>query len=832
MNISCNWLKNYIDFNYSTSELDKVLTMLGIEVENSQDLKKKYTGFFIGEVISKEKHPKSEILSLCKVKIGDEELQIVCGAKNVDSKQKVVVGKIGAIVPSNNMMLERRKIRDVYSEGMICSQSELELGNDSSGIWVLPNDAKSGLTLIEYLKMDDVILEISLTPNKSDCASHIGIAREIAAVLRKPIKPINSSIPKKNIKAVKNLNDFITVEVKNAELCPRYAARVIQNVKNGESPEWLQKELTNIGLRPLNIVVDVTNYILMDLGQPLHSFDLDKIAAQKLVIKNGFTNTKFKTLDDKERILDSEMLMICDNEKPVAIAGIMGGQNSEISNETTNVVLESAFFNPSSIRKTAKKLGISTDASYRFERGADIDMVIPAINKAAKMIAELTGGKVLEGIEEVYQNKIIEKQINFRCEQAKKIIGMKISTEEIKDIFVHLGFEIVKDKNKSTIEKKTKNEFTVKIPNRRVDIFDEIDLIEEVARIINYDNIKSNFSSEINFEHDELPSYLLQNPLISPIRNYFASNGFNEILTQNIIDPNSAYLSNEKPITIENPLGEEMSKMRPSIIPSMLKTISFNIRQGNQNIKLFECGKVFIPQNNIANSFIEGIDERDQLILALTGNEAPRQWGIIERKFDFFDIKGYVQALFAHLKINKYKIKPINREENMKGEIALFDSNSAIIYVDKQQVGLIGSINKNILQNYEIDVPVFVTVIDLTKLNEIKIPEHYYNNMRLNYCAVSNFPVMKRDLAFIIDEKYLANEIIKTITEKANNLLKSVDVFDVYQGKNIEQNKRSIGFELTFSSNERTLTDKEVETQIEIIINAVEKNYFAELRKN
>lgn len=817
MNISCNWLKNYINFNYTTSELDKLLTMLGIEVESFQDLKKKYAGFFIGEVISKENHPKSEILSLCKVQIGNEELQIICGAKNVASKQKVVVGKIGAVVPSNNMLLERRKIRDIYSEGMICSQTELELGKDNTGIWVLPNDAKSGLTLTEYLKIDDVILEISLTPNKSDCASHIGIAREIAAALRKNINPIDSSIPKGNIKATKKLNDFITVDVKNPELCPRYAARVIQNVKNGESPDWLQKELTSIGLRPLNIVVDVTNYILMDLGQPLHAFDLDKVAGRKLIIKNGFTSTKFKTLDDKERILDSEMLMICDNEKPVAIAGVMGGQNSEISNETTNVVLESAFFNPTSIRRTAKKLGISTDASYRFERGADVDMVIPAINKAAKMIAELTGGKVLGGIEEVYPHKIIEKQIHFRCNQARKIIGMEISTDEMKDIFVHLGFEIVKEK--------PKNELIVKIPNRRVDIFSEIDLIEEVARIINYDNIESAFSSEINFEHDELPSYLLPNLLINTIRNYFANNGFNEILTQNIIDPISAYLSEEKAITIENPLGEEMSKMRPSIIPSMLKTISFNIRQGSQNIKLFECGKVFIPQNNIANSFIEDIDERDQLILALTGNEAPRQWGISERKLDFFDIKGYVQALFAHLKIVKYKIKPINQTENIKGEIAFFDDNSAAIYVDKQYIGLLGSISKSILQKYEIEVSVFVAVLDLTKLNEIEIPKPYY-------CAVSPFPIMKRDLAFIIDEKYLASEIIKTITEKANNLLKSVDIFDVYQGKNIEQGKRSIGFELTFSSNERTLTDKEVEAEIGVIVSAIEKNYNAELRKN
>ena len=826
MNISCNWLKQFVDFDLTLTELEETLTMLGIEVEAYTNLAAKFENFVIGEVLTKEKHPNADKLSLCKVNVGTAELQIVCGAPNVATGQKVAVGRVGAVVPSNQIKLEKRKIRDCYSEGMICSRAELTLGDDSDGIWVLPNDAEVGKSLVQYLDIDDVILDVSLTPNKADCLSHLGIARELGVALKQKIhlpqtdlnpatvtNTVTNTVTDKNNVNVSTVrtSDTVKVEVADNNLCPRYVARIVKNVKNGESPDWLKNKLLNVGLRPKNIVVDVTNYVLMDLGHPLHAFDFDKVTGEKLVIKNGFAGTKFVTLDGKERKLDSEMLMICDSEKPIAIAGVMGGQNSEISNETKNVILESAFFNPSSIRKTAKTLGISSDASYRFERGADVDMVIPAINKAAQMLAELADGEILDGFVENYPEPILQREIPFRFHQARKIIGYDIPSDEIKEIFTNLGFGLITWTTKERL-------MTVVVPNRRVDIFDEIDLIEEVARFFNYNLIEPNYASLIDFQRGVIPPHLKPLPLRSVMRKYLANVGFTEILTPNFIDPNSASLVTNQAITIENPLGEEMSKMRPSMVMSMLKIISFNIRQGNTNLKLFETGKFFLSQNNISNSFIEGIDEREQLVIAISGNDNPRQWGISDRKFDFFDIKGYVEELFSHIKIEKIKIKPIENANN------IFDENSAIIFIDKQQIGFVGGVKDDILKRYDIEFPVFLATVDLTTLSDFVISASHFK-------AISAYPVMKRDLAFIIDEKYSVGEIRKTIIAKGSILLKSVDIFDLYRGKNIASGKRSIGFELTFSSIERTLVDTEIEAELENIISSVEKNFDAELRQ-
>ncbi|MDR0926989.1 MAG: phenylalanine--tRNA ligase subunit beta [Ignavibacteria bacterium] len=804
MNISYNWLKKYVDFDFTPSQIDDALTMLGVEVESYSVLRNKYAGFVIGEVLHKEKHPDSDHLSLCNVSVGNREFPIVCGAPNVAAGQKIVFGQIGATVPSAGIKLEKRKIRGHYSEGMICSQSELELGDDHSGIWVLPDDAPVGIELVKYLDIDDIILEISLTPNKADCASHIGIARELAAVLQQQIAPLKTKVKEGKVPT----SNEVSLDVKDTHLCPRYAARVITNVRNSESPQWLKQALLKIGLRPRNVVVDVTNYVLMDLGQPLHSFDLDKVAGRKIVVKNGF-NTKFMTLDGKERQLTPDMLMICDKEKPIAIAGVMGGQNSEIDDTTTNVVLESAFFNPSSIRKTSKKLALQTDASYRFERGCDIDIVIPAIDLAAKMIAELTGGAVLKGIVENYPNPIAEKQIEFRYERAKNIIGAEISNIDMKHIFKYLGFKTTAKDSYTLI---------VTVPNRRVDIFDEIDLVEEIARVANYDNIPANFASNIDFQRDTIPATLRPLPLRNLMRQYLSNSGFVELLTPNIIDPASASLTANKFIRIENPLGEEMSILRPNMLPSMLKVVSFNIRQGNADLKLFETGKIFLPQTNFVNSFIEGIDEREQLILALTGNSVPRQWGFAERPFDFYDIKGIVVELCNHLRLPKYKIRSITSANTA------FDSNSAEIFVDKKLVGHIGGISGQVLKQYDIDFPVFIATIDITTLSDVEIQHPQYQ-------PVSSYPVVKRDLAFIVSEQYSTSEMRKCIREKGTALLKSVSVFDVYKGKGIAQGQRSIGFELSFASAERTLVDTEIEQIIANVVVAMEKNFVAVLRK-
>jgi phenylalanyl-tRNA synthetase beta chain len=557
-------------------------------------------------------------------------------------------------------------------------------------------------------------------------------------------------------------------------------------------------------------VVDVTNYVLMDLGQPLHAFDFDKIKGN-IIVKTEIINDNFITIDGKSRSITSDMLMICDEEKPIAIAGVMGGKNSEITSDTTSVILEAATFNASSIRKTSKKLTLQTDASYRFERGTDIDILNYAIDMAAAMIAELTGGSVLKGYVEVYNNPIAPQEITFRFDNARKIIGADITNSEMANIFIALGFSI-STKNVTKIK-----EIIVTVPNRRVDIFGEIDLIEEIARVYNYNSIAPAFASAIDFQRDEIPTTHKPLPIRNTIRTFLAHNGWTEILTPNMTDMASALLTSDKLIKIENPLGEEMSIMRTSMIPSILKILSFNIRQGNPNLKLFETGKIFLNQNDIFNSFIDGIDEREQLVVAITGNSTPRQWGVPDKKFDFFDLKGAIVELLEHLRIPKYKINPIPTSSN------IFSENSAEIFVNKTKIGIIGGIKKNVLDKYEIEFPVFIATIDLTAISSIEIPSSKYK-------PVSPFPVVKRDLAFLVDDAVASKEIKKTITEKGTHLLKSVNVFDVYKGKNIEQSKKSIGFELTFSSIDRTLVDDEIDSAISSIVSAIEKNFAAKLR--
>ncbi|MBQ6269035.1 MAG: phenylalanine--tRNA ligase subunit beta [Bacteroidetes bacterium] len=810
MKISSKWLKNYIDFDYNVEQLDNVLTMLGVEVESYEVLKNKYNGFYVGYVKDKQKHPKSEILSVCTVNIGNDDLTVVCGASNVERDQKVVVGTLGAIVPSNGLKLEKRTIRGVTSEGMICSQAELELGDDNLGIWVLPNDAPAGALLVNYLNIDDIILDISLTPNKADCASHLGIAREIAAHKRSKLKqPIDNVDVSKANTSNESINDYIKVNVPDSSLCPRYMAKVVKNVKNGKSPRWLRNELLKVGIRPINIVVDVTNWVLMDCGQPLHAFDLDKVAGNTINVKNGFANYKFTTLDSKEHVLDKDMLMICDAEKPIAIAGVMGGKNSEISDDTVNVVLESAYFNPVSVRRTSKKTAISTDASYRFERGTDVNMVEHAINKAANYIAVLTNGTIINEAIDIYPNELKPIELELDYEKTRKIIGTTIAAEEMKNIMTSLGFKVLKA---------GKQKIIVEVPQRRNDIKYPIDLVEEVARLIDYDSIQPVFTSNIDFDKVELPAILKPLPLRNKFRQYLTTNGFNEILTYNIVEPSSAELFTNKPITIANPLGEEMSVMRPSMITQMLKTISFNLKQGNQNLKLYETGKAFLPYNNISNSFIDGIDEREHLVIALVGNATLRQWSVKERKFDVYDIKGVVEDMLEFLKIKNVRIKPL--EEDNK----IFSNNAAKITINKNQIGYIGEAGKEILKKYDIEVPVFLASLDMTELSDLEYEKPHFEQL-------SPYPVMNRDLAFLIDTKYLASELVKTIKETASPMLKSIDVFDVYQGKNIADNKRSIGFSLVFSSNERTLTDSEVEEDINKIVKAIESYYGAELRK-
>ncbi len=805
MYLSYNWLKELVDFDLNPEQLDHVLTMLGIEVEEIIDYKKKYENFYVAKVLSKEKHPNADKLSVCEVDFGNGVNTVVCGAPNVEAGQKVILGLPGAIVPQGGFKLVSRAVRKIVSDGMICSEAEMELGSDASGIKVLPENSKIGQTLYDFLNLNDIIFDISLTPNKADCLSHIGVARELSAYNGNLVK-----IPEINIlENDNNISDKIKVIIEDKEKCQRYAARVIRDVKVKESPDWLKNRLLLLGLRPRNVVVDVTNYVLMECGQPLHSFDLNKITGNTIICKTAKANEKFTTLDSKERILDDSMLMICDAEKSVAIGGVMGGENSEINDNTTDVLLESAFFNPSSIRRTSKKLAIQSDASYRFERGVDIDNITYALNRASQLIAELTGGIIDKGIIDVYPNPKEKLVLKLRYKRANDIIGINISSDDMVDMLKKLRFEPIE----------ITNEFvSVEVPFSRVDVSMEIDLIEEIARLYNYDNIDADYSVSVSLSESKVPDKLALPELRPKISDYFIKRGFKQIITQNMIDPGSAKIFDDDYIKIANPLGEELSVMRPSIVPSILKTIEKNIRLGNNDLSLFEIGRSFHYNANLEDTFIKGYLEREELIIALVGNRSPVQWNKKDNANDFYDIKGIIEDFIDYFRFKGIKLK-ISTIDN-----PVFSKNSMTILNKKEIIGDFGEVDTELLKKFNIESKVYIANLDLSKLYKIDIEKAYYS-------PVSPFPKITRDLGFVLDKTTSAQSVQSEINSKGGKLLNSTSIFDVFEGKSLGEGKKSLAFSLNFSSTERTLTDEEVNLTLDKIISAVEKKFNAHLRK-
>lgn len=804
MKISYNWLKEYIQISLTPEQIDQILTGLGIEVEKIEDYSQKYHNFVIGKVLKNEFVKGSDHLHYCQVTDSRENYNVICGAPNVAEGQIVVLGLAGAILPVNGLKLEKRKIRGYESNGMICSKYELDIDDDHSGIWVLPDDAPVGEKFADWYGLNDVIFEISVTPNRGDCLSHIGIAREIAAFCKIPINYPNIQI----VENSQNIHDLASVQIIDTKNNPRYCARVVKNVKVKESPDWLKRRLSSVGLRPINNIVDVTNFVLYELNQPLHAFDLDKLSGHKIIVKPANEGEKFTTLDGKERILDSQMLMICDAEKPVAIAGVMGGENSEITDETTNVLIESAYFNPSSIRRTSKKLGLSSDSSYRFERGADWQMAEFAANRAAQLIAALGDGEIVQGLIDEFPNQIPIVKIDLRFDRVRKIIGIDLTNEYIIELLSRLNFgiEIVSDKMA-----------VVTVPTWRSDVTLEIDLIEEIARLHNYDNINPQFISQIDTNAQPIPNNLAIPKLRQATKLFLTNRGFNEILTPNMIEPKAAKYFSDDLVKISNPLGEELSIMRPSIIPSMLKTIRNNERVGNDILKFYEIGKIF-KLSNSPNNFVQGVAEEENLIIAISGFTNEKQWGIPQRKFDFYDIKGIVDEYFEYFKIRGIKFAQTNER------IIGFSANALQVFHKNDNIGAFGEIDTELLRYYDISLPVYCAVIDLSKLYKIDTKEGKYE-------PLSPYPSVYRDLAFIVDETIPGGSLLNTIKSTGGNLLKSCQLFDLYKGKSIGEGKKSLAFSLEFSSPSKTLTDEEIEPLITNIVTAVESQFSAVLRK-
>jgi len=799
MKISYNWLKELINIDKSPEELEETLTMLGFEVEEIIDYSSKYNNFVIANVTNKVSHPNADKLNLCTVRYGENEQVVVCGAPNVDAGQNIVLGLAGAIVPKGEFKLSKAVIRGVESNGMICSKAELDLGEDHSGIWVLPEDAPVGEDLSKYLGLNDIIFDIFITPNRADGNSHIGIARELAAYYG-----LELTLPKiEFVKYENDINEF-DIKIENTTDCPRYIGMVLKDVNIVESPDWLKNRLKQLGLRPRNIAVDATNYVLMETGNPLHAFDLDQIKDKTIIVKNANDNEKFISLDSKERTLDSNMLMICDNEKPVAIAGVMGGENSEITDSTKNILIEAAYFNPSSVRKTARKLSIHSDASYRFERGVDYNNLLFAAERAAILISKYGGGKVGINFRDVYPNNIEDKVVLMRFDKCRKLIGMKLSDDEIINVFHKLNwkYEIAEEYIKVTS------------PSYRVDINIEEDLIEEVARFINYNNIQPNFRSIVDFSKNKVPKVLEKPSKRDEIKTYFINNGFNEMLTPNQISREITSLFDDKIVDIANPLGLEMGVMRTSTIPSSLKVVSKNLKSRNLNLKLFQIGKTFRKISD-KNNFIQDIHESESLNIILSGNLLSQNWAHQKNKADFYDLKGIFEDFNSKFELN------LKLKENK--DFSVFSANSLSIVDKKDEIGKIGYMSKTILEKFDIEQEVLVIDLDLKSIYNKSEIEKKYNK-------ISPYPVVDWDLAFLLEKDVQAGKVLNDIENMAGKYLSSLNLFDVYEGKNLAENKKSFAFNLKFSAKDKTLSDEEINPIIDKIVKMMADKYSAQLR--
>lgn len=799
MKISLNWIKEYVNLGgISTDEIINKLTMCGLEVEDFEDQNKKYSGIVVGLVKDVQKHPDANKLTVCTVYDGNADFQVVCGAPNVAQGQNIVFAPVGSIIPKGNMEMKKIKIRGVESFGMICAEDELELSDDHSGIMVLDNDLTAGTPISEALKLNDVILEIAITPNRPDALSHIGVARDLSAIFHREFR-----IPKLDFQESQqqDIKQIASVEIEDKMNCLRYSAKVVTGLEIKESPEWLQNKLIKIGLRPINNVVDVTNFILHELGQPLHAFDLDRLAGKKIVVRSLTQELKFTTLDSKERLLPQGTMMICDSNREVAIAGIMGGENSEVTESTKNILIESAYFNPTSIRRTSKKIQLSSDSSYRFERGTDPSNTVYAAQRAAQLIASIAGGEIAKGVIDEYPNKIIQKEIVLRLQRLKKLLGYEVSKAEVIRIFQKLGINLVKDMGDA---------LEVIVPTSRPDIEREADLIEEVARIDGYDKIPviEKVSITLHKRKDEFE-------FEDRIRDIFVGMGFNEMVNNPLIPKKNAELTGN-PIEIINPQSQDMAFLRTSLLVSALPVISNNIKKGEKDLAVFEIGNSFNKLKDDLNSFPD-FNEKKKIVLIITGKKLPRQWYAAEVEYDFFDLKGLVNAFLSKISLDNLLNDSYNSIQNKIYDYIFTLSISA------SEFGYGGKLSQNILKVFDIPQPVYCFEGNLDIIHQI-------SSQRKTFKELLKYPKIYRDFAFLFDKSINYISVKDFILREGGNILKQVELFDLFESKEIGKDKKSMAFNLEYYDYERTLTDEEVDKDFQKLIKKITNNFNAILR--
>lgn len=797
MKISLNWLKEYCNIPVSAKELAEQMTMLGLEIESMEEPGKEIENVFVGKILDIQPHPQADKLVICKTDIGKgEPLQIICGAKNMKAGDKVPTAIDGAILPGG-LKITRRKMRGIDSFGMMCSGAELKVEEDSEGLLILPPETPIGEDIKKVLGLDDVIFDIEITPNRGDWASYIGLARELSAYYNIPI-----TLPQIQIKEVeKSVSSVSSVTIECPDYCPRYAGRVIQNVKVAPSPDWLVRKLLSAGQRPINNIVDITNFVLLEIGHPLHAFDFNKLNENRIIVRLAKENEEIKTLDGELRKLKANQMVIADAIKPQALAGIMGGADSEVDDNTINVFLESAYFDPISIRRTARAHNLLTEAAQHFQRGADPEMVLWAINRATALIQELAGGEVLQGILDEYPQKIERKFVKLRYERTGKRLGINIEQNFQKSILINLGFA-VKDE--------TEREVNFIVPSWRHDVTLEEDLIEEIARFYGYDKVpntlpkirQSSAVFDASFKKIHNIRTLLVHKGLTECYSWTFSNP--EIMQQLKFPDN--YLNM---VVLQNPLSKNLSTMRTSIIPNLLATAQKNHLE--DTISIFEIGPVFIPDDkNILP------EEKQKIGILLSGYANPRLWCYNERKhYDFFDLKGIVEDILNMLSIT-YRIEG--------SEFPLFHPGQSLkIKNQNKELGYLGKISPKVAHELEINENTFIGELNLNDLLNIPLKKKVYK-------TISEFPSTSRDLAILVDRIIPVADIYTSLKTIGEGILQKIEIFDVYTGEQVPKDKKSIALGFTFCSNEKTLTDTEIDALVNEIINRLQKQFDAQIR--
>lgn len=799
MLISLNWLKQYIDLDgIEINEMENALTMIGQEVEKIEVLGENLENVVTAQIIEKEMHPDSDHLTICKVDNGKEILQIVCGAPNHKAGDKVVLAQVGAKL-APDFVIKKGKIRGVESNGMLCSEEELNIGKDSAGIMILPEDTPVGVPMKEYLGINDTVFELEITPNRPDCLSHIGIARELGAYYNKEVKYPSFVI---NSESSEKTADNISVEIEDSNLAKRYVARIIKNVTIKESPKWLKERVESIGIRSINNIVDASNFIMMELNQPNHTFDLDKIEGGKIVVRAGHENEKLVTLDEQERELNSDDIVISDGVKAVALGGVMGGQNSEITENTKNILLEVANFNSQNVRKTSRRLTLFSESSYRFERRVDEENAINVINRLANIIQEVAGGEILEGVVDNYPVPYKKKTATLNFERLNRFVGKNIPRETVIGILTRLEIEVVD--NGETL--------TLTAPTYRDDLENEQDYFEEVIRIYGFDNIE-NILPKLDISEKPV---IDTTKLSTQVKLIAANAGLKEVINYSFVPKDAMekikYTSVERENLIDllRPITEDFVTLRPTLLYSLLKNAKENMNRNATNIRFFEVSRTFVKAEELAK-------EEVKLGIILAGENNKTLWNPKPVSYDFYDLKGIVEEIFTQLKFNNYMIKRSEQSQFHPGR-------SVDVFVGRELIGSFGEIHPDVLENFDLGkTSVLVGEFNIDLIQK-------YIGKKIKYQGIVKYPSVPRDFAFVMREDILVGDVLKTI-QKVDKKIEKVELFDIYQGAGVLPGMKSVAISVILRDKNKTLEEKEIVDISNKIVAKVEKDYGAVLRK-